>query len=207
MSVRVSDFIFDFFHKKGVGHVFVISGGGNIHLVDALGKSKLRYVCNHHEQACATAAEGYSRIKGMGVALVTTGPGGTNAITGVAGAWLDSIPMLVVSGQVRTEVLGTPNGMRQLGPQEINIIDMVKPITKYAVTVMDPRDILYHLEKAWYLAKTGRPGPVWLDIPLDVQGAKIDPLKLKHFKPEEIRPDYEIDKKKLQQLVRQTLDK
>ncbi len=206
-TIRVSDFIFDFFHVKGVGHVFVLSGGGNIHLVDALGKSKLSYVCNHHEQACATAAEGYARIHGMGVALVTTGPGGTNAITGVAGAWLDSIPTFTISGQVRKEVMGCPSGMRQLGPQEINIIDMVKPVTKYAVTLTDASEILYHMEKAWYLATTGRPGPVWLDIPLDVQGAKIDPSTLKHFKPEEIRPDYETDKKALQRLVRATLEK
>ena len=205
--IRVSDFIFDFIRKKGVGHVFLISGGGNIHLVDALGRSKLQYVCNHHEQACATAAEGYARLRGMGVALVTTGPGGTNAITGVAGAWLDSIPTFTISGQVRTEVLGTPGGMRQLGPQEINTIDMVKPITKYAVTVMDASEILYHLEKAWYLAKTGRPGPVWLDIPLDVQGAKIDPSRLKHFNPSEVAPDYETDKKKLNRLVAQVIAK
>lgn len=205
--MRVSDFIFDFLHKKGMWHVFLVSGGGNIHLVDALGKSKLSYVCNHHEQASATAAEGYSRIAGMGVALVTTGPGGTNAITGVAGAWLDSIPLFVLSGQVRTEVLGTPNGMRQLGPQEINIIDMVTPITKYAVTVTDLNDILYHLEKAWFLAKTGRPGPVWLDIPLDIQGAKVDPLKLRHFKSAEVRPDYETDMKKLEHLVHLTIAK
>jgi len=206
--MRVADYIFIYLHTKGIHHVFTISGGGNIHLIDALGRSKVKYVCNHHEQACATAAEGYSRLTGnMGVALVTTGPGGTNAITGVAGAWLDSIPTLTISGQVRREVMGTLLGMRQIGPQEINIIDMVKPITKYAVTVMESNDILYHLEKAWYLAKTSRPGPVWLDIPLDVQGAQIDEKKLRTFQPGEVKLDHETDKATLKKLVSQTIEK
>jgi len=204
--MRVADFIFQYLYKKGVRHVFTISGGGNIHLIDALGRSKISYVCNHHEQACATAAEGYSRITGgLGVALVTTGPGGTNAITGVAGAWLDSIPTLTISGQVRKDIMGTPSGLRQLGPQEINIIEMVRPITKYAVTVMRPEDILYHLEKALYLAKTGRPGPVWLDIPLDVQGTLVDEKKLRRFNPSEIQTKIPSDKKILQKLVRETI--
>src|SRR3989304_5765990 len=162
--VKVSDYVVDFIASQSVKHIFLISGGGNIHLIDSVGRNrKISYICNHHEQASATATEAYSKITGnLGVSLVTTGPGGTNAITGVAGAWLDSIPTLTISGQVRREVMGTLLDMRQIGPQEINIIDIVKPITKYAVTVMEPNDILYHLEKAWYLAQSGRSGPVWL---------------------------------------------
>lgn len=206
--VKVSDFVFDYLYKRGVKDVFMISGGGNIHLVDSIGKSKINYICNHHEQACATSAEGYARLTNkIGVCLVTTGPGGTNAITGVAGSWLDSIPILVLSGQVKRELIGAGRGVRQLGVQEINIIDMVKPITKYAEIVMDPNDILYHLEKALYLATSGRKGPVWLDIPLDVQGAFIDEKKLKRFSPKEIKPDYQTDKKLLKKLVSQTIEK
>src|SRR3989344_8908411 len=167
--IKVADYIFDILHKQGLTHIFVLSGGGNIHLIDSVGKSKLQYICNHHEQACATAAEGYARLRGnIGVCLVTTGPGGTNAITGMLGAWLDSIPMLVISGQVKRELIGAgKEGIRQLGDQEINIVDIVRPITKHAVTIMDANDIRYHLEKAIYLAKSGRPGPVWIDVPLD----------------------------------------
>ncbi len=164
-----------------------------MHLVDSLGRSKKRKsYCCHHEQACAIAAEGYARIKNdIGVCVVTTGPGGTNAITGAAGAWLDSIPLLVISGQVKRETMvPRKNGKplyRALGFQELNIIDLVKPITKYAVTVEKEEDIRYHLEKAVYLAKSGRPGPVWVEIPLDVQGpidkktGEVDPRKLKRF--------------------------
>ena len=209
--IKVADYIFDILHKQGLTHIFVLSGGGNIHLIDSVGKSKLQYICNHHEQACATAAEGYARLRGdFGACLVTTGPGGTNAITGMLGAWLDSIPMLVISGQARRELIGAgPNkmGLRQLGPQEINIIDIVKTITKYAVTVMEPNDIKYHLEKALYLARTGRQGPVWLDIPLDVQGSFIDERKLRSFNPKELRSPYETDKPKLKKIVKKTLEK
>jgi len=204
---RLSDYIFDFLHKKGLTHIFVLSGGGNIHLVDAVGKSKVKYICNHHEQACATAAESYARVtNNFGACLVTTGPGGTNAITGMLGAWLDSIPILVISGQVKRELIGAPS-LRQLGPQEINIVDVVKPITKYAVTVMEPNHIRYHLEKALYLAKSGRPGPVWLDIPLDVQGTMINTKELKQFDPTQLTPPYETDTMKLKKLVSQTIDK
>lgn len=206
--IKLGDFIFNYIHDKGVSHIFVLSGGGNISLVDALGRSKLQYICNHHEQACATSAEGYARLTGnIGVELVTTGPGGTNAITGVAGSWLDSIPTLTISGQVKRELIAEPYGLRQLGPQEVNIIDLVRPITKYAVIVMDPNDILYHLEKAWYLAKSGRPGPVWLDIPSDVQGMTVDEKKLRHFDPKEIKINYETNTKKLKDLVFKSLEK
>jgi len=158
-----------------------------MYLVDSLRKSNLKAYCCHHEQAVTTAAEGYSRIKNIGVALVTTGPGGTNAITGAAAAWLDSIPLLVINGQVKTDNI-TPrkNGkpiVRAIGFQELNIIDLVRPISKYAETVEKPEDIRYHLEKAVYLARSGRPGPSWVEIPLDIQAAEINPLKLRGFTP------------------------
>lgn len=188
--MQVADYVFNFIADKGVRHVFIVTGGGAMYLNDALGRQKkIKYVCNLHEQACAMAAEGYARITNRpGVINVTTGPGGTNAITGVLGTWLDSVPMVVISGQVKRETLisSFPElGLRQLGDQEADIVSCVKPITKYAVTVMSKEDIRYHLEKAWYLATTGRPGPVWIDIPLDIQAADIsDPQALRAFEPE-----------------------
>lgn len=204
--IKLSDYIIDFLASKGITHAFLVSGGGNIHLIDSVGKGKMQYVCNHHEQASAIAAEGYARYKNdIGLCIVTTGPGATNAITGAASAWLDSIPMVILSGQVKNELIGTAElGMRQLGPQEANIIDTVRPITKYAVLVRKPEEIRYHLEKAFYLAKSGRQGPVWLDIPLDVQAAQIDPKKLKSF---EIPKKSQSDKKKLKSLVSETIKK
>jgi acetolactate synthase-1/2/3 large subunit len=177
---------------QGVKHVFLLTGGGAMHLNDALARnSDLTAICNHHEQACAIAAEHYSKAtNNLGVALVTTGPGGTNAITGVAGAWLDSTPMLIISGQVkRADRMyrpdGSPLGVRQRGSQEVDIVSIVKPITKYAVTIEDPQSIRYHLEKAAYLARTGRPGPVWIDIPVDVQASQVEPEKMRPFDPAE----------------------
>lgn len=156
-----------------------------MHLNDSIGKEKrIQYVCNHHEQACAMAAEGYARVSGkLGVVCVTTGPGGTNAITGVLGQWLDSIPVLYLSGQVRydTTVASTGLPLRQLGDQEINIVDIVRPITKYAVMITEPQSIRVHLEKAIFLATSGRPGPVWLDIPLNIQAAMIDENSLESY--------------------------
>ncbi len=176
--MRVADYVFKFIADKGVRDVFMVSGGGAMHLNDALGREpRLRYICNHHEQACAIAAEGYARGTNQpGVICVTTGPGGTNAITGVMGAWLDSIPMVIISGQVKriTTIASCPHlNLRQLGDQEINIIDIVQPITKYAISIDDPHSVRYHLEKAWHLATTGRKGPVWVDVPLDVQGTEL----------------------------------
>lgn len=181
--MKLSDYVFQFIASHGVKHVFMFPGGGAMHLVDSLGRCKeIEYVCNHHEQACAVAAEAYARVtNNIGVALVTTGPGGTNAITGVAGAWLDSTPCLFISGQVKRDDLMGNLGVRQLGSQEIDIVSLVKPITKYALTVIDPAIIRFHLEKAVYLARSGRPGPVWIDIPLDVQAASIDPEILDSF--------------------------
>lgn len=208
IKVKLSDYVIKFVEDLGVNHIFLISGGGNIHLVDSIGNSKkIKYVCNHHEQASSTAAEAYARIKGFGVCLVTTGPGGTNAITGVLGAYQDSIPMLVISGQVKRETIGAGKFTRQYGDQEVNIVDIVKPLTKYAVTIMDPLEINYHLEKAIYIAKSGRPGPVWIDIPLDIQGSTIEINKLKKFNSKEIKPDFNVNKKKLNELVFKTIDK
>ncbi|MBF0294216.1 MAG: thiamine pyrophosphate-binding protein [Magnetococcales bacterium] len=178
--VRVADYIFSFVARLGVEVVFMVPGGGAMYLVDALGQNPdLKAVANLHEQASAIAAEAYGRVKGcIGVALVTTGPGATNAITGVAGAWIESIPLLVISGQVKRADLMGSSGVRQMGPQEVDIVSMVRPIVKYAVTVMDPRMIRFHLEKAVDLATSGRHGPVWLDVPLDVQASLIDPETL-----------------------------
>lgn len=191
--MKVSDYIFRFVADQGVKHVFVVVGGGAMHLNEALSREKrIEFICNSHEQASAICAENYAKATdGLGCALVTTGPGGTNAITGLAGAWLDSTPVLFISGQVKRadrmfKPDGSPIGVRQLGPQEVDIISLVKPMTKYAVTVLEPEDIRYHLEKAVYLARTGRPGPVWLDMPLDVQSAPLDDSNLRGFDPAEI---------------------
>ena len=198
--IKVSDFIAKFIaeHEDTAKTVFMVSGGGNMHLIDSLGKNEnLKYVCNHHEQACAIAAEGYARVSNkIGIAYVTTGPGGTNAITGVYGAWVDSIPTMIVSGQVKfeTTIASQPHlHLRQLGDQEINIIDIVKPITKYAVMITDKNSIKFHLQKAVYEAKHGRSGPVWLDVPLDIQGAMVDEADLVEFKiPKESKFDTKI---------------
>lgn len=187
MTIKLSDYVFQFVAKQGVKHVFFLPGGGAMHLNDSLGHCPdIEFVNNLHEQASAIAAEAYARItNNLGVVLVTTGPGGTNAITGLAGAWLDSTPCLFISGQVKRADMKGDRGIRQLGVQEIDIISLVKPITKYAITVLDPAMIRFHLEKAVYLAKSGRPGPVWIDIPLDVQAAMIDPENLEMYDPKE----------------------
>ena len=177
--MRVADYIWKFLADKGVRHCFLVTGGGAMHLNDALRLEKrIKPVCCHHEQACAIAAEGYYRASGTLPAVsVTTGPGGTNALTGVIGAWLDSIPMIVISGQVKfsTTIASCPEiPLRQLGDQEINIIDIVRPVTKYAKMVTEPEQICVEMEKAIAVATSGRPGPVWLDVPLNVQGAPLE---------------------------------
>ena len=178
-TMKLSDYLIERLAYHGVEIVFTIPGGGAMHLNDSLGKSKdVKYCCNHHEQACAIAAEGYSRVTNkLGVVMVTSGPGGTNAITGVIGQWTDSVPVLYISGQIKYETSiesCREIGLRQLGDQEINITDIVRPITKYARFIDDPQKIKYYIDKAIHLATTGRPGPVWLDVPLNVQGAEID---------------------------------
>ena len=185
--IRVADYIAQFIYDFGVKHVCLLSGGGAMFLNDGLAcHKKLKKVCFHHEQGAAMAIDAYARLTNhFAVGYFTTGPGAINALTGTAGAYLDSTPCLFISGQAKrreaTYAIGI-KGLRQCGVQEIDIIPMVKSITKYAVFVDKPEDIKYHLEKAVYLAKIGRPGPVWLDIPLDVQASLIDPDKLKGFK-------------------------
>lgn len=186
MRIKVAQLIADFLTERGVTHMFTVTGGGAMHLNDAFGhKEGLTCIYNHHEQASSIAAEGYARLTGNIAGLcVTSGPGGTNAITGVMGGYLDSIPMFVVSGQVKREttIWACPElPLRQLGDQEFPIINSVGSMTKYAVMITEPNDILYHLQKAWFLANNGRKGPVWLDIPLDVQGAMVEMDNLKVF--------------------------
>lgn len=193
MKIKVSKYIAEFLVEKGITDCFMVTGGGAMHLDDAIGhEAGIKCTFNHHEQACSIAAEAYTRMTGkLAAVCVTSGPGGTNAITGVMGGWLDSIPMFVLSGQVKRETttLSCPElGLRQLGDQEFDIIGSVSNMTKYAVTVMDPRDIAYHLEKAHYLALNGRGGPVWIDVPLDVQGAQVETDELRHFVPEQECP-------------------
>lgn len=189
MKIKVAQYIAQFLAEHGVTDVFTVTGGGAMHLNDALGHHEaLHCTYNHHEQACAIAAEGYARLTGKVAAVcVTSGPGGTNAITGVLGGWQDSIPMFVVSGQVKRETTtwSTSVPLRQLGDQEFQIVDCVKGMTKYAHMVTEPTEIRYHMEKAWYLCNNGRKGPVWLDIPLDVQAAIVEEDELIGFAPEE----------------------
>jgi acetolactate synthase-1/2/3 large subunit len=183
--MKVSNFIVKFLVENNIRDIFLVAGGGIMHILDSVGTNPgMTYYCNYHEQACAISAETYARVSGkVGACLVTTGPGGTNALTGVAGAWVDSIPILVLSGQVRRDLIADYTKIRQRGPQEGNIVEMARPITKYATTVLDPQMIKYELEKALFLATTGRPGPVWLDIPLDVQASEIDETQLRGFDP------------------------
>ena len=188
--MKLSDYVSQKIVELGVKHVFMVTGGGAMHLNHSFGLNKnLECIFNHHEQACAIGAEAYYRYKNqLAVVNVTSGPGGTNAITGVYGAFVDSIGMVVISGQVKweTTVRSTGLPLRQYGDQELDIEELVKPITKYTQMITDPESIRYHLEKAFYIAQSGRPGPVWLDIPLNVQAAQIDPEKLSGFNPKHL---------------------
>ena len=219
MKIRLADYVAEFLADHGVTDVFSVVGGGAMHLNDALGHNeRLHVTYNHHEQACAIAAEAYARIDNRIAAVcVTTGPGGTNALTGVVGGWLDSIPMFIISGQVRydttarymnrviaeeyddmpdgvdPEELGIPQ-LRAVGDQEYDIVRSVEPMTKYATMIEDPMDIRYALERGWQLANTGRPGPVWIDIPVNFQGAFIETDDLRSYYDS---PEYEEDFLKL----------
>lgn len=186
--IKLSDYVARFVRDQGVEHVFLLPGGGNMHLADSLGKCPgLQFVCNLHEQACAMAAVAYGDMRNdLGVCAVTTGPGGTNTVTGVALAWVESVSVLCISGQAKRSDLLLGRGVRTMGQQEIDIVSIVRPITKYAVTVLEPTDIRYHLEKAVYLARDGRRGPVWIDVPLDVQAAMVDEAALRPFDPSEL---------------------
>ncbi|MBF0443313.1 MAG: thiamine pyrophosphate-binding protein, partial [Oligoflexales bacterium] len=181
--MNLSDYVVNTLYEHGIKEIFLLPGGGCMYLVDSVGRhDRMKFVCNLHEQASAIAAEAYAQYtNNLGACLVTTGPGGTNAVTGVAGAYLDSTPCIFISGQVKRADLKRTPEQRQMGPQEIDIINIVKSITKYAVTVTDPSEIRFHMEKAIFLAKSGRPGPVWIDIPLDVQFADIDVANLRGF--------------------------
>lgn len=187
MKIKLSDYVFKYLMGQGVKHVFTLTGGGIMHLVDSLGRSGIEYVCCHHEQSAAIAAQAYDMYnEELSVCLVTTGPGGTNALTGTAAAYVDSTPVIYMTGQVKRSDFASLRGVRQFGAQENDIISMAKPVTKYATLIMEPEMIAYELEKAVYIATHGRKGPVWIDIPLDVQAAMIEVDELKHFEPKDI---------------------
>jgi len=208
--IRVSDYIVQRLEQWGVDRLFLLTGGGAMFLNDSFARSeKIQAICNHHEQACAMAAEGYARVSGKpGVINVTTGPGGINALNGVFGAWTDSVPMLIISGQVKRETcMGMYDlpGLRQLGDQEVDIVRMAGGITKYAQLITDPNSIRLHLEKAWYLTTAGRPGPCWLDIPIDVQSSMVDESALESYDPS---PDaIPLEPQAVHQWVAQVLDR
>lgn len=201
MKIKISNYIADFIVRNGIKHIFTVTGGGAMHLNDAFGHHPdLTCIYNHNEQASSIAAEGYTRLTGkLAVTCVTSGPGGTNAITGVLGGWLDSIPMFIISGQVKTETTTsiTDIPLRQLGDQEYNIVASVSSMTKYAQMVTNPSEIRYHLEKALYLAMNGRGGPVWLDIPLDIQAAIVETEELVGFSPNELSRENPIYNKSI----------
>lgn len=181
---KISDIVIEFLISKHIQDVFTISGGGCIHLIDSLRKNNdtIKTYCFHHEQALSMAAEGYYRQSNKLCAnIVTTGPGGTNTITGLLGMWLDSIPGLFISGQVPVSQMSEGTGCRQIGDQEFDIVKLVSSITKYAVTIKNPNNILYELEKAYRISLDGRPGPVWIDIPLDIQGAIVDETNISQY--------------------------
>ena len=213
MKIRLADYVADFLVEKGVTDVFSVVGGGAMHLNDALGHHDgLKVTYNHHEQACAIAAEAYARLDNKIAAVcVTTGPGGTNALTGVLGGWLDSIPMFIISGQVRYDTTAryalqfTETPLRAMGDQEYDIVKSVTPMTKYATMIEDPKQIRYALEKAWHLANTGRPGPVWIDIPVNYQGMFIETDELEGYDPTE--DDKNLPPKVTDEIAKTVLEK
>lgn len=197
--IKISDYVIKRLEETGTRHMFMLPGGGAMHLNESLGNSKkIRYICCLHEQACAIAAEAYARVENkIGLLMVTTGPGGTNALTGVAGAYLESTPMIVISGQVKRLDMINHQNIRQQGMQELDIVSIVKPITKYAALIDDPQMIRYHLERALYEATHGRKGPVWLDIPLDVQATIVDEKHLVGYHPPLTTKNAQLEKQVL----------
>lgn len=189
--MKLSDYLADFLANKGIRHVFQIIGGASVHMVHSIGENKdMECICVQHEQAGAMAAEAYARMtKNMGAAMATSGPGMTNLITGIGCAYFDSIPIICITGQVNRNESKNGRKVRQIGFQETDIVDIVKPLTKFSTQVKEPEDIRYILEKSIYIAKSGRPGPVLVDIPMDIQRAEIDPKKLRKFDPSEIKID------------------
>lgn len=205
--MKLTDFLAQYLAENGIKKVFLMIGGACAHIVDSLGKNQnIDYVCVQHEQAAAMAADAYARVtENVGVAIVTSGPGATNLITGVCCSYFDSIPTLMISGQVNLWETKGEKKIRQLGFQETAIIDIVRPITKFAVLVKDPNKIRYYLDKALYIAKSGRPGPVWLDIPMNVQHAEIEPDTLKSFDSKELEPEKILNvlPLKIEEIIRQ----
>ena len=195
--IRLADYVVKFLERKKIDTVFTVSGGGSIFLCDALYSSKkIKYISHHHEQAASFAAESYARAKNdVGCCFVTTGPGGTNTLTGVCSAWIDSVPVIFISGQVFLNQTIQKTKKRQTGVQEINIIDIVKPITKFSKMITDANSINFYLEKAYFIAKSGRPGPVFLDIPADIQNAMIDEKKISKNKYKAPKENFNIDTK------------
>ncbi len=207
--MKLSDYVIYYLEQLNIKHMFMLPGGGAMHLNDSLGNSKkIEYVTCLHEQACAIAAEAYARVTNQpGLLMVTTGPGGTNAITGVAAAYVESTPMIVISGQVKLADQIRGQGIRQQGMQELDIVSIVKPITKYAVMVTEARQIRYHLDKAVYEAVSGRKGPVWLDIPLDIQAMDIDPDELAGWEPDKISAiDAQAQRERLEKQVLEVIE-
>ena len=206
--MRLSDYVIKFLRQKKINTVFTVSGGGSIFLCDALYKAtKLKYVACHHEQAVAYAAESYARAKNKpGAAIVTTGPGGTNTASGVACCWIDSVPALFISGQVFLNQTIGKSGIRQIGVQEFDIVSMIKSSTKYAVIIKKPEEIKFHLEKAYYLSQSGRPGPVWIDIPANIQNAFINEKKLKGFKSNNKKKSNKILDQKIKAVAKALLN-
>ncbi len=202
--MRLADYVIEFLKSKKIDTIFTVSGGGSIYLCDALYKAKkLKYISCHHEQAVSFAAESYSRYKNKpGAAIVTTGPGGTNSTTGVACCWIDSIPAIFISGQVYLNQTIQKTKLRQVGVQEIDIVNMVKNFTKYSVMLTDPNKIKYHLEKAYFLATNRRPGPVWIDIPANIQNANIDKKKLIGFKPNKENTNHQALQTKIRNIAK-----
>ncbi|MDD6039229.1 MAG: thiamine pyrophosphate-binding protein [bacterium] len=182
--MKISDYVMNFIADLGVEHIFYVTGGGAMHLNDSLGNNdRLEGVCMLHEQGASISAEAYARVtEGYGVCLVTSGPGGTNALTGLAGAYMDSIPVIFISGQVKRDDLRDSQHVRQFGIQEVDILSMARSYTKYAVQIKEPEDIRYELEKAAAIAVDGRPGPVWVDIPLDIQATQVTVGELRSYK-------------------------
>ncbi|WP_109486753.1 thiamine pyrophosphate-binding protein [Occallatibacter savannae] len=201
--IKLSDYVMRFLHGAGIRRIFMLTGGGCMHLVDSVGRQEgLEYVCCLHEQACAFAAQAHAEFTSEASAvLVTTGPGGTNAVTGLASAWLDSTPCVFLSGQVKRADLMTGRGVRSMGPQELDVVSVVKPLTKYAKTIVEPNSIRYELEKAWHLVNSGRRGPVWLDIPLDVQSAMTEEKDLEGFRPEALVVNRDVLRKQVAETI------
>ena len=198
MTMKVSDYIISFLEERNVKDVFLLAGGGIMHILDSLIQSnKINKYYNLHEQACGFCADGHALFTGKtGVCIVTTGPGGTNTVTAVTSSYIDSTPIVYISGQVKTTTISCIPGVRQTGAQEADIVSIVKPVTKYAVSIMREEDIRYHLEKAFFIAEHGRPGPVWLEVPLDVQGRQVDIQQLQTFDP--FKESFEQSKKPIE---------